>query len=727
LFLFFGGKGGVGKTTCAAARAIAEAARGNRVLVVSTDPAHSLGDALRKKLSARVTVVAQAFPPALARVSRELRRGSPKRHRREGGRPADAGLKPRATSTGALYALELDARRAFARWLREHRRPLGDILEQGTWLDREDVEELLDLSIPGIDELVGLLEITRLSRSGLADLIVVDTAPTGHTLRLLASPETVGAVASVLDALHEEHRLIRDQLARVGRPEASDRLIELLAEQARDMAAHLHDARCTRVHWVTLPEELSVYEASDAVPALARSGLHVDAIIVNRVLPDGGPCPLCDRRRSLEDAVIKQIARGIGRGREVRVVPAEIREPTGVKALAKIGRALTASARKNVGADLRVGPRGGRRRALRFGVPRRSLAESGQAKAGHMGPPLRNLSNQRHTTPPETMDAFKGVKLLFFGGKGGVGKTTVAAATALRFASADATRRILLMSTDPAHSLGDVFAAKVGDSPRPIAGGPRNLLVQELDAARAWATRRAAVEAAVDDLAAAVGSGGMIRTRTRVSELIDLAPPGVDELFGVLSVFEARDEHDVIVIDTAPTGHALRLLGMPDVVRDWAQALLRVLLKYRALVRPGQLAAELVDMSRSTRELRLVLRNRQDSRFIVVTRPAEVPGAETSRLLRRLRSLHLAVPAIVANALTLSPGRCRRCRAISSAERRHLRALSRAFGPSALSERRVRRVEGCVIIQTPLSAPPPRGAKALTQWGARWIADLADR
>src|SRR4029453_7607841 len=110
-----------------------------------------------------------------------------------------------------------------------------------------------------------------------------------------------------------------------------------------------------------------------------------------------------------------------------------------------------------------------------------------------------------------------------------------------------------------------------------------------------------------------------------------------------------------VALATPPTGHALRLLAMPDVVRDWAQALLRVLLKYRTLVRPGQLAAELVDMSRSTRELRLVLRNRHDSRFIVVTRPAELPGAETARLLRRLRSLHLAVPAVVANALTLSP------------------------------------------------------------------------
>jgi len=63
----------------------------------------------------------------------------------------------------SLDAVELDAPRAFTRWLRDYRRPLGEILEHGTWLDREDVDALLNLTIPGIDELIGLLEVARLA------------------------------------------------------------------------------------------------------------------------------------------------------------------------------------------------------------------------------------------------------------------------------------------------------------------------------------------------------------------------------------------------------------------------------------------------------------------------------------------------------------------------------------------------------------------------------------
>ena len=107
LYLFFGGKGGTGKTTCAAAAAIASAERGRRVLVVSTDPAHSLGDVLGRKLTARVSRV-------------RLPRGS-------------------------LYACELDADRALTRWLAARRPALATILKRGTLLDRRDIDPFLDL------------------------------------------------------------------------------------------------------------------------------------------------------------------------------------------------------------------------------------------------------------------------------------------------------------------------------------------------------------------------------------------------------------------------------------------------------------------------------------------------------------------------------------------------------------------------------------------------------
>ena len=138
-FAFYGGKGGVGKTTCAAARALAEASEGG-VLIISTDPAHSLQDAL--------------------------------------GRPL--GPTPRKVAPG-LRAVQPDGPKAFASWLDAHRQALGDVLEQGTWLERADIEALLDLTVPGVDELVGLLEIARVS--GARRSSVPSCAARGSTRR----------------------------------------------------------------------------------------------------------------------------------------------------------------------------------------------------------------------------------------------------------------------------------------------------------------------------------------------------------------------------------------------------------------------------------------------------------------------------------------------------------------------------------------------------------------
>ena len=610
--------------------------------MVSTDPAHSLGDALAIRLTSRARRVA---------------------------------------GTSWLDAVELDATHAFRRWLDRHGGALGDILEHGTWLDREDVDTLLELSVPGIDELIALIEIDRLARERPYDVVVVDTAPTGHTLRLLSAPDVVARAADALDALQEQHRIIRTQLARVGRPDAGDRLIAALAEQAQAAGERIRDPARSTFRWVLLPEELSVAESEDGLAALRRAKIHAAEIIVNRVTPDGPPCPICDRRRADERRVIAQLPRRFGRVSPIRIVESEFREPRGVPALAKIGRQLFA----------RLKPRATYSRSY---VGRCfSAARTGDA-------------------PPETM--LRDANLLLFAGKGGVGKTTCAAAAAVRLARANPKRDVLLLSIDPAHSLGDVFGASLGDRPEKVAGTPANLLVREVDAATTLRDRRETLEAALTEI---VGAFGASDRGQGVTQILDLAPPGIDELLGMLSVAEmaapnpsnGEGARRLLIVDMAPTGHALRLLEMPDLARAWIQSLMRVMLKYRSVAKADRLGAELVDLSKSIRRLQERLRDRAHTRVVVVTRAARVPRLETERLFGRLRRLKLTASTLVVNAVTLAPGRCRRCRAVAAAERRERAEFAHAC-----------RRHGCAIILSPLAAPPPRGGHALERWARAW-------
>jgi arsenite-transporting ATPase len=423
------------------------------------------------------------------------------------------------------------------------------------------------------------------------------------------------------------------------------------------------------------------------------------------VIPSGRACPLCDRRRNEEAGIITRVRRRLGRGRTLRMIPAELREPRGVTALERIGRFL-------------------------LGRPR-DFRSQARLPTGRMPRPPHSW----RPAAPESLDAFLGARLIFFGGKGGVGKTTAAAAAAVHLARAAPDRRVLLLSTDPAHSIGDAFGAPLGDRPTHVARDPANLHAREVDAAAALASHRTALEEAFREITGAVGAtdAEALLDAPHGGALMDLAPPGIDELFGMLSVVEMlalepgkpaealeprnavtprqQPAYDLIVVDTAPTGHALRLLEIPEAVRGWVQLLMRVLLKYRSLARPGQLAADLVELSKSIRSLQALIRNPLDTRFIVVTRAAALPAAETERLLKRLRRLTLSVPAIVVNAVTMVPGRCPRCRATAAAERAALRLLTRL---------RNHRSRGCVIIQTPLTAPPPRGVAALDRWGRSW-------
>ena len=259
-------------------------------------------------------------------------------------------------------------------------------------------------------------------------------------------------------------------------------------------------------------------------------------------------------------------------------------------------------------------------------------------------PPRLDRERRERARDLEWLDelAPAGVQLLFFGGKGGVGKTTCSAAVALALAERRPEARVLLLSTDPAHSLADVLEVPLGDDERAVPALPRGCAPGSWTPgapSRAWRDRapgRASSEAAAARFDAQDGGG--------VQDLLDLTPPGIDELIAVSSLLDAvfdrgaEPAYDLVVVDTAPTGHALRLLEMPELALSWDHYLLSLLLKYREAVGLGDLAAELVELSRSLKRLEALLRDPARARFVAVTRAAELPRRETVRLLRSLRA-----------------------------------------------------------------------------------------
>lgn len=306
------------------------------------------------------------------------------------------------------------------------------------------------------------------------------------------------------------------------------------------------------------------------------------------------------------------------------------------------------------------------------------------------------------------------VRLLMFGGKGGVGKTTCAAAAALRIACGHPARRVLLVSTDPAHSLSDVLAAPVDDVARQIPGGPANLDARELDASLAFAAFREDYAAAIDRVFDRLSRGSAIdasHDRRVLHDLLELAPPGLDEIAAVLGVIDLLSPggYDTLVVDTAPTGHALRLLETPATVQDWTKALMSIVLKYQSVIGVGELGATLLRLSRRLGQLRALLANPRESHFIVVTRAAALPQAETLRLLNSLRRLPVHVPALIVNAA--GAGACARCRRASRRERQMV---------SALVPRVRRHAPNASILLAPAAVPPPVGLEILEQWFGEW-------
>jgi len=294
--LLFTGKGGVGKTTTAAATAVQSARRGHKTLILSTDPAHSLADAFAVEL----------------------------------------GHEPTEVETG-LYAQQVDTQRAFEDSWRDVQHYLRDVLESGG-VDPLEAEELTVL--PGADEVLALLELRAQAGSGQWDVVVVDCAPTAETLRLLALPE---ALSWYMERVFpRERRLVRSlrpvlsQLA--GLPMPPDKVfaaVERLHEELSEVRALLVDPATTSVRLVLTPEAVVVAEARRTLTSLSLYGYRVDGVVANRVIPAGSDDPWMQGWVAAQRAQLDGIATSFGTT-PVWTSAYQPEEPVGVEPLAAL-------------------------------------------------------------------------------------------------------------------------------------------------------------------------------------------------------------------------------------------------------------------------------------------------------------------------------------------------------------------------------------------------------
>ncbi len=602
--LIFGGKGGVGKTTsaCAAGLAIASARPGSKVLLLSTDPAHSVADCLGE----------EAVPSNLSVV-------------------------------------ELSAEAEHKAFMDAHAGHLHDIASRGTFLDSKDIDGFVKLSIPGLDELMAFLKVARWVQEKAYATIVVDSAPSGHTLRLLSMTDLLENWLEAIDSLLAKHRYMAGLFRGRSKPKA-DGTEEFLSELGEQLAGlkELFTAkdRCRFVP-VMLAEPLSVDETLDVVARLDEMGVAAPEVIVNRLVgEEAGPGFAAQRTMQ---------ARVLGDW------------PPALKAKRVFGSMLSGDEMTGAG------------RLAKF-VQNLRVLESGWAALATPAPEADLTPSPSCRGQGVLPVGAKQTQLMFFAGKGGVGKTTMAAMTAVRLAEQG--RRTLLVSTDPAHSLGDCVGVKLADE---AASLRENLDALEIDAPKEFEQLRDQYR---DELGRVLdkmfANVDLSFDREAMDKLMDLAPPGLDECMALLRIIDkldgpAGDHYDVIVIDTAPTGHMLRLLELPELISAWLNQLFAMFLKYDNIFRLPKLQVKLVGISRGIKKLRGTLTDGKRCQVQVVSILTEMALAECGDLVGSLDRMQVRVGNLFLN-MALGPDSSELGKAVRAREALVLARYDARFG-----------------------------------------------
>lgn len=323
----------------------------------------------------------------------------------------------------------------------------------------------------------------------------------------------------------------------------------------------------------------------------------------------------------------------------------------------------------------------------------------------------------------ELKDILLNLNMCMFGGKGGVGKTSCATSSAIW--AAEHGKNTLIISTDPAHSLGDSLGLELTPGEPTSVEGVENLTALEINPKANMSEFEGMTNInPIEEIGMpGMGEMGMFGD---LQEFSSMNPPGIDEALAfakVLEFIETDHDYDLIIFDTAPTGHTLRFLGLPETLSGWIGKLLKLRLKVGKIF--GSIKSffsreeeednslELLEkLNESIKNARKDLSNPEVNSFIIVMIPEEMAIAETGRLNNQLLKYEIPSSNIVVNQLFPDTEElCDFCESRRNMQQKHLKRVREIFGEKMDKN----------IIEVPLFREEIRGYPMLKEMAKKLI------
>lgn len=545
-FIFFSGKGGVGKTSMACTTAIYNADKGLKTLIVTTDPASNLSDVFEQEIGHKISKI---------------------------------------HNVNNLYAMEIDPDKSTEEYKERLLAPMRELFD-------EDMVKIADeqLSGPCTAEMASFDKFIDFMGENNYDKIIFDTAPTGHTIRLLELP--------VDWSKHIEE-------ASKGSGQTCMGPVSMIQESKGKFDSaidKLRDKRQTEFIFVMQPEATSLDETLRSSKELSDLGINTSKVIINGFIPrEEANNPFFKKRYEMQQEYFEK-AREIFSSIPIDTMELFHTELKGIERFRIIGDAIY------------------NKKPLGKIIDKNEFTN------------VKDVINEKDDVSNLIYPRSNAHKNIFFSGKGGVGKTVMACVTAVNTALKG--YKTLLLTTDPAAHIGKVLDRPIGDSPIKIEG-IENLYAAKIDPKVAFEEyKRNVLEEAKK----------RFNENTVLTMEEELNSPCTEEMaaFQKFIAYASEEAYDVIVFDTAPTGHTLRLLELP---MDWSKQI-----QVKAGVNADISEEDRIQKEKFDRVISM-LKDKDKTTFVFVMYPEKTPIVEAYRASQELKSAGIETQIVVANLI----------------------------------------------------------------------------